>query len=368
MIASKYFDAWANVMIAVQDREKGKYGDRIAYLDLFAGPGRYDDGTKSTPLMILEQAIANEKLRNRLISIFNDKDERNTRSLRASINEIPVIRSLRYQPQVYTQEVGTEIVKLFEQMKMVPTFFFVDPWGYKGLSLQLVNAVLKDWGCDCLFFFNYNRISMGLPNEFVEEHMNALFGAERANSLRKKIEGLAPGDRELTIVEELCQAIKDTGKRYVLPFRFLNDTGKRTSHHLIFVSKGFKGYEIMKDVMARESSTNIQGVASFEYSAASSKQPFLFQLSQPLDDLGEMLLHEFAGRSLSRDQVYELHNIDRPYVKKNYTEALLKLESEGKVKTNPPAEKRRRGTLGSKVNVSFPPITEVMPIWDSIPK
>jgi len=61
-------------------------------------------------------------------------------------------------------------------MKMVPTFFFVDPWGYKGLSLQLVNAVLKDWGCDCLFFFNYNRTSMGLPNELVEEHMNAWSG------------------------------------------------------------------------------------------------------------------------------------------------------------------------------------------------
>ncbi len=355
-IASKYFDAWANVMMAVQDREKGRYGDKIAYLDLFAGPGRYDDGTKSSPLMILERAIANEKLRKRLVSIFNDKDDRNTRSLQASISEIPGIGSLRYQPKVYTQEVGSEIVKLFEQMKMVPTFFFVDPWGYKGLSLQLVNAVLKDWGCDCLFFFNYNRISMGLPNEFVEEHMNALFGPERANTLRKKIEGLAPVDRELSIVEELCQAIKATGKRYVLPFRFLNDTGKRTSHHLIFVSKGFRGYEIMKDVMARESSSNIQGVASFEYSPATLKQPFLFQLSQPVDDLGEMLLHEFAGRSLTRDQVYELHNVDRPYVKKNYTDALLKLESGDKVKTSPPAETRRKGTLGPKVSISFPPI------------
>src|SRR5207248_10024637 len=41
------------------------------------------------------------------------------------------------------------------------TFLFVDPFGYKGLSLQLVNSVIKDWGCDCVFFFNYNRISMG---------------------------------------------------------------------------------------------------------------------------------------------------------------------------------------------------------------
>ncbi len=240
-IVSKYFEAWANVMMGVQDRVEGKYGDKILYLDLFAGPGRYDDGTKSTPLMILEKAIASDKLRNRLVSIFNDKDENNTRSLQEAIDKLPGIETLRYQPRVHNREVGTEIVKMFEEKRIIPTFFFVDPWGYKGLSLQLVNAVLKDWGCDCVFFFNYNRISMGLPNEMVEEHMNALFGEERAGNLREKIKGLPPNERELMIVEELCQAIKDTGKEYVLPFRFRSHTGKRTSHHLIFVSKGFKG-------------------------------------------------------------------------------------------------------------------------------
>ena len=353
-IVSKYFDAWAGVMMGTQDRFKGSHGDKIAYLDLFAGPGRYDDGTKSTPLMILEKAIASPKLRNRLVTIFNDKDDDNTRSLQEAIDSLPGIDLLRYKPRVRQKEVGTEIVKLFEEMKMMPTFFFVDPWGYKGLSLQLVNAVLKNWGCDCLFFFNYNRISMGLPNELVEEHMNALFGAERANALREKIDDLSPPERELTIVEELCEAIKATGKRYVLPFRFKSETGKRTSHHLIFVSKDFKGYEIMKDVMAGESSSQDQGVASFEYSPATARQPFLFQLGRPLDDLGAALLRDFAGRVMTRDRVYELHSLDRPYVKKNYTEALLRLEAAGKVKVEPPAPKRRKGTLGPAVNITFP--------------
>lgn len=353
-IVSKYFGAWANVMMGVQDRVDGKYGDKIAYLDLFAGPGRYDDGTNSTPLMILENAIAHEKLRERLITIFNDKDENNTRSLQQAIDSMPGIDLLRYKPMVHQNEVGSEIVKLFDQWRTIPKFFFVDPWGYKGLSLQLVNVVLKDWGCDCLFFFNYNRISMGLPNELVEEHMNALFGVERANALRKKIEGLSPSERELTIVEELCQAIKDTGKRYVLPFRFKGETGKRTSHHLIFVSKDFKGYEIMKDIMAGESSDQQQGVASFEYSSASSLQPLLFQLSQPLNELGDLLLQDFAGLVMTRDRIYELHNVDRPYIKKNYTEVLSKLETDGKVKVESTGRNRRKGTFGPTVNITFP--------------
>jgi three-Cys-motif partner protein len=58
-IVSKYFDAWANVMISQVKKARDK---RIAYLDLFAGPGRYKDGTISTPLKILEKAIAHDDL------------------------------------------------------------------------------------------------------------------------------------------------------------------------------------------------------------------------------------------------------------------------------------------------------------------
>ena len=53
-IVSDYFWAWAQVIISTQQKTGG---DRIAYIDLFAGPGRYNDGTKSTPLLVLERAI-----------------------------------------------------------------------------------------------------------------------------------------------------------------------------------------------------------------------------------------------------------------------------------------------------------------------
>lgn len=53
-IVTKYFWAWAKVIIP----SARIHGNRIAYVDLFAGPGRYEDGTPSTPLMVLEKAIA----------------------------------------------------------------------------------------------------------------------------------------------------------------------------------------------------------------------------------------------------------------------------------------------------------------------
>src|SRR5207249_6575088 len=131
------------------------------------------------------------------------------------------------------EEIGDKIVALFEQKKLVPTFFFVDPWGYKGLSLGLINSVLKNWGCDCVFFFNYNRINMGLGNEAVERHMNVLFGEERANKLRDKLAALPPHEREAAIVEALSEALSELGANYVLPFCFKDESGTRTSHHLV---------------------------------------------------------------------------------------------------------------------------------------
>lgn len=207
-IIAKYFDVWANVIISMQKRYPNRSPNKIAYIDLFAGPGRYHDGSQSTPLKILQNAIQKPDIRDRLVTLFNDRDEGNARSLEKAIAELTGIETLKFKPQVENEEVGEEIVKMFEEMSIVPTLFFVDPWGYKGLSLRLVNSVLKDWGCDCIFFFNYNRINMGLSNPMVKEHPYALFGEERTEILRPKLDLCRPQERELMIIEELCPAIK----------------------------------------------------------------------------------------------------------------------------------------------------------------
>jgi three-Cys-motif partner protein len=298
-------------------------------------------------------------MRNMLVSIFNDADLENFSSLQQAIDAIPGIETLKYAPQVYNHEVGDNIVKSFQERKLIPTLFFVDPWGYKGLSLQLINSVVKNWGCDCIFFFNYNRINMGLSNEAVQEHMNALFGQIRINHIRAEFKRARnPQERELIVVENICEALKEMGGKYVLPFRFKNEDGNRTSHHLIFISKHVKGYEIMKGIMAKESSEQVQGVPSFEYNPATRQQPLLFDLSRPLDELESMLLDTFAGRTMTMREIYEQHHVGRPYIESNYKLALNNLESQGKIKADPPAEKRQKRegktTFSSSVKVIFP--------------
>ncbi len=334
-IVEKYFDAWARIISGAQNKWSSSPMNKIGYIDLFAGPGRYKDGAISTPLRVLQKAISDPNLASRLTTIFNDRDPEYASSLTSAIEALPGINSLRHKPQIWNQEVGDEIARQFESINKIPILAFIDPWGYKGLTLRLVDAFLKDWGCDCIFFFNYARINAGLSNPLVRQHMAALFGEQEADRLRSELEPMTPIQREATIVNALALALKAYGHRLVLPFCFKNDRGTRTTHHLILVTKHFKGYEVMKEVMSKSSSSFSQGVPSFTFSPAdSARQELLFDLNRPLDELEAMLLTQFEGRTLKMEDIYREHSVDRPYIKRNYKDVLAALETRGGITTS----------------------------------
>lgn len=345
-IVDKYYRAWAKIM---QSRS-----ERIVYIDLFSGPGRYKDGAASVPLLVLENAISEPNLRDRLITIFNDKDINNSRTLAAEIDKLPGIEKLRYRPQVNNEIVGEKIINEIANFSDVPTLSFIDPWGYKGLSLQLINRFIKDWGCDCIFFFNYNRINMGLNNVAVRQHMVALFGEQGIEQLLTELSSQDPENRELMIVEQISQSLKKMGGCYTLPFCFKNASGSRTSHYLIFVSKHIRGYNIMKEIMGKESSDVPQGVPSFDYCVADKTMPLLFDLARPLDELETMLLKTFSGMTLKMIDVFERHHVGKKYLRSNYKEALKSLEAKGTITVSPPVQKRRRNTFSDNAMVRFP--------------
>lgn len=350
-IVQKYFTAWANIILPATQ----KFGEgKIAYIDLYAGPGRYKDGAASTPLLVLQKAIESPKISGALVALFNDMDKNNTQTLQAEINSLPGIEKLKYQPAVNCNSIDKDAEEYFAKTRIIPSFTFLDPFGYKGLSLRLVNGVIKDWGCDCVFFFNYNRISLGISNPMVQTHIAALFGDERAAQLRARVEGVTPVLREQMILEELTQALMEMGGSFVLPFRFRNEKGRLT-HHLVFVSKSFKGYEVMKQIMAGASSIADQGVASFAYSPADQSMPLLFELTRPLDDLEGMLKTEYAGKTVSMLDIYQDHSVGRSYLSKHYKDVLKKMEEAGYISVcDPEGKVRRKGSFADRLLVTFP--------------
>ena len=352
-IVNKYFWAWAKVMI------KRAKAQTIAYIDLFAGPGRYGSGNKSTPLLVLETAIRDDDMRNRLRAVFNDQNPDHVESLRTAVDELDRIADLRHRPEFFNMPVSDDIAAWFERTRLPPSLVFFDPWGYKGLSLRLIDGALKDWGSDLIFFFNYNRINMGIGNDAVEDHVDALFGRERANELRRQVAGLPSARRELHVVNAVGEALLARRANHVLPFRFRTPDGARTSHYLFFASKHPLGYEIMKGIMYAASAKSDDGVASFEYTPVDDNQlRLLFAYSRPIDELRRMLQADFVGRRLTVKQLYEGHHLGQPFVLKNYKDILVEMEAAGEVSCSPPAAERPkrhgRPTMADKVLVTFP--------------
>lgn len=353
-IVRKYFGAWAGVMV---NNAKRRGYTKIGYADLFAGRGRYADGSKSTPILILESAIKDERVREMLVCVFNDADPEKAMALKNEIAQIPGINFLKHPPRVINSEVNDSLVEKFESISTIPTLYFLDPWGYKHLSLRLIKAVLKPVGCDCIFLFNYNRVNAALSNSEMKHNIDSFFGKDRADKLRLALKGLYPKQREELIISELKLALKEHGGIYSVEYFFKDQSGSRTSHFLILTSKVPLAEHIMKEIMAKESSTDDQGFASFGFNPLDSgeAQGSLFAVD-PREELCKLLMSEFSGRTLKVGEIYRKHSIGRRFTLKNYKDAINKLEADGLVQTHPPASGRMRAgklTLSEEVKVLF---------------
>lgn len=355
-IVKKYFWAWSNVIV------NKAYGDRIAYIDLFAGPGIYEDGTKSTPILILESALTEDKRKQKLVTIFNDAKKAHTDSLNEAISKIQGIEKLKYAPVVNNEQIGDKVVEQLKGFTLVPTLLFVDPFGYKGLTIELIASVLKDWGCDCIFFFNYLRVNAAIDNSKFIALIDGLFGKERAAKLRENVSGKSPEKREQIIISAMKSSLKEINGKYVLPFKFYNKDGTRTSHFIFFVSKNPRAYQMMKDIMAPFSTKKTGNVSFFEFNPVPPPKTTQMQLFEsipfdPLVDLAADLTKKYAGKTLSMNDICEDHYVDTFFVKSNYKEVLLTLEKDGNIIANPPVEKRRKilgkPTFGDNVMVTF---------------
>jgi hypothetical protein len=259
---------------------------------------------------------------------------------------------LVHAPIVTSEEVGENTVDRFAKASLSPTLLFADPFGFKGLSLRLIKAVLKDWGCDCIFFFNYNSINRWITADVVRGHMDLLFGEVIANQLRAKLRTASPTDREATIVDALKTAIRECGIQYSHTFSFEDSRSDRTSHHIVLATKDRTGYLRFKDVTARHSSDIVQGVSSFRFNPNPNLQTS-FAFETPLDDLQSMLLHSFAGETLTTKEIHDRHCIDQPYRLPDYRRALRSLEERGLVIADPSID-NRKGVFPDHVRVKFP--------------
>ena len=86
------------------------------------------------------------------MTVFSDMEKVNSEKLEKEIKALPGINKMVHTPEVYVDIVDKKMAELFKSMNLIPTLTFLDPWGYKGLTIDLIQSLIKDWGSECIIF------------------------------------------------------------------------------------------------------------------------------------------------------------------------------------------------------------------------
>lgn len=358
-IVTKYFSVWSSVLGRT-------YGGNLAYIDLFCGPGEFEDGNESTPILILQKILESNEQSARLVTIFNDDNPTFIQSLQEKIAALPKIAALRHQPQVTNKKVDVAFSEYFGSGDLIPSFIFLDPCGYKALSTGLIKTLTQSFGCDAIVFFNTARLSNSVTNPQETKNLDNILSPEIAADLREFFKTASPQEKEDALLRGFIKTMHDQGVTYAVPFCFKYVDKNRTSHHLIFLSKNHVAYRIMKEIMAKVSSEqSSDGVSCFCYSDQAKNA---VQTSMNFDtdkktitQLEQNLLTQVAGQKLTTKQIFEEYDkrfpnaMDNPYTPSNYKVALRQLREKGSIESkHPRGTAIRSGTCADDLIHAFP--------------
>ncbi|MCC7495875.1 MAG: three-Cys-motif partner protein TcmP [Fimbriimonadaceae bacterium] len=257
-LVADYFAVWSAALLASRAVKS------LAYVEFSAGPGRFEDGTESTPLLVLRHALEWPPLAERLVTVFNDINPAYVASLRQAVTKLPGIERLRFPPVFASEALDMALVDKLSELIGMPILVFADPWTYTSLTGKLLERLLRGWSAELLFMFNYNRINMALGDPTHEAGLAELFGSGQLQRLRARLDDLDSGERETAVLRGLAERLGRLGAPFVLPFRFCHLDGSRTSFYVIYASRNSLGQALMRGVMADSSTSD----TAYEYERA----------------------------------------------------------------------------------------------------
>lgn len=357
LIVTEFFKAYFPIINATFQRD-------IWYIDLFCGPGCYEDGSASTPIKLLDviDSFKDDAVRARLKIVFNDHNKDYTEKLRQHIQMHPVLPRLKYQPQILNLKASEVDLSTYTRGNN-PIFSFVDPWGYKDVSMSQVWSLVKNRGSDCVLFFNSDRILQDISKPANAQDFQQIFGdlfedakaiqTDSTMSQRKKAEAflaLFSKNLYLTVQKEYGNKFKI----FVLPFYVEADDKEKTSHYIVFISKAHKAIQEMRKVMIKHGNS-ISAELGYD-----SKDEMQISLLNRNDDSSESIIktiktifsqyQQFYGTKYTVASLselmdrYEMWTMYRvlPYSLQEVKSAIQKLHQRGCINVILPEGKRIR--------------------------
>lgn len=211
----------------------------IYIADLFAGPGQDEMGNPGSPLILLDY-LSQTYLDGLQVKIcFNEMNPENCQKLNQIVSGHKAPKQSWVEVNVQNQDYSELLPKIIAKHKnhnYFKRFFFIDPFGYKGIHLDDIKAILNDGNTELLLFlpvsFIYRFKSKGEDYKAIRMFLDDFISVPDPSTIGS----------DVAFVRSILDTLRDKLNVFVDSFIIQDNAGK--GHNcLIYFSSNRKGLE-----------------------------------------------------------------------------------------------------------------------------
>lgn len=345
LVLEQYLNAWYPIM--------GKWNGRILFVDGFAGPGEYAGGEEGSPVVamrVLEEHPSRSKMKAHVIFLFIEKDSERFEHLAGLVEQWrPTLKPFatpRAKRGSFDSSMKDVLDYLEEHGKlMAPAFVMIDPFGVKGMPMEMIRRIFKNPRCEVYVSFMWEHMNRFVSESEFETPLDELFGTEEWRAGMELV-----GDARKNFLHGLySKQLKAAGAGQVVHFRLFK--GNRHKYSIFFGTSHSTGSDRMKRAIWKADPSG-----GYSFRGGIQDQLVLIDLVQPdFAPLRRALQDRFASAGwVSIEDVQEFVRSDQTiyhggHVKKS---TLKPMEDRELVRVDPKTRKRR-GTYPDGCRMKF---------------
>ena len=320
---------------------------RLLLVDGFAGPGRYVAGEPGSPLLMLE-ALMTHSERERFddvefMYVFIERDRRRAERLEAEIaarGSRPPNVNVRIENGEFERTFGALVDEVTDDGRIqVPTFAFIDPFGYSTASMSLTGRLLAFPRCEVLIFLPLTFIHRFVGRAGQEDALTSVFGCEDWRAA-VDMQGEERRDFLLGLFER--QLAANQAVKHVRSFQLRTQDGN--DYRLVFGVGHDRGLDLAKDAMWK-----VDPVGGTSYVATTETgQEVLFSLTVDTGPLLNALRAKFGTEWFTIASAEEYTRLNTPFRVEHLRRRTLSAGRKGRASRRRPREghpRFRGGTL-----------------------
>lgn len=314
-ILRRYLQAWIPILT------QGGF-PVVAYIDGFAGPGRYIGGEDGSPTIALKAALDHiPSIRGVIKFLFVEEKVDRAAVLQAIVDDLPLPKNF-----MVTVDGGRAFETAFADFRthhlskdgrLPPTFAFIDPFGWTGAPFSVVQSILQQRSCEVFVTFMYEEINRFIGHPDQEVNFDSFFGTP---DWRGAMTLSTPAVRNRFLHDLYLRQLRSgAGARYVRSFEMRNYSDV-TDYYLFYATNNLLGLKRMKEAMWK-----VDESGEFAFSDATDPdQMVLFSKEPRFDLLRLQILAKFRGHVVTVSEVEEFVLAETAFRETHYKRQVLR--------------------------------------------